>query len=322
MARIDGQPIVEVDDTAHPLVSWSAIFAGLFFVVAISSLMLLLGSALGLGVADATDGDAVGGGLGIAAVVWMLATSIIAFFLGSLLAARLNGSHDDTAGILNGIALWSVGTVLLAYLATAGAMGIVKTGSVAVGGAISATAGGVAAAGGATAASGVLEDTSVGNRIAAMVKSELAKQLSETQSRAPAPTVAPTNPEDAAADGAEASGAEIEQAIDEIDVPALQEIGIALVRGDTEGAKSILALNTNLSEQEIDSVIDGVAERADQAVENAKRELAQAADAASAYTQAVIWAAFASGALGLVVSIVGGMLGARTTKRLYLIRTV
>lgn len=332
MARIDEQPLADpvvadtLVDVPEPLIRWSAIFAGLFFVLASSSLMMLLGSALGLGVADVSDGDALGEGLGIATLVWMLLTTIVAFFLGSLLTARVNGSHEDAAGVLSGITLWSIGTVLIAYLTTVGVMGAAKMGS----GAVAATVGGVVTAGGATAAGGgLLKDTSLGDQVAAMVKSQLAEQLSEGAPAGNAPNTVPTAPAVMDAEAADVEQpaptpppAEIRQALDEIDTQTLQDIGVALVKGDTEGAKSILALKTSLSREEIDAVIDGVSDKADRAIAEAQDKITRAADKAADYAQAFIWAAFVSGALGLVVSIVGGMLGARTGRHLYRLHRV
>lgn len=329
MARIDEQPLADpvvadtLVDVPEPLIRWSAIFAGLFFVLASSSLMMLLGSALGLGVADVSDGDALGEGMGIATLVWMLLTTIVAFFLGSLLTARVNGSHEDAAGVLSGITLWSIGTVLVAYLTAVGVMGAAKMGS----GAVAATVGGVVTAGGATAAGGgLLQDTSLGDQVAAMVKSQLAEQLSEGAPAGNVPNTTPAAMDAEAADVEQPAPtpppAEIRQALDEIDTQALQDIGVALVRGDTEGAKSILALKTSLSREEIDAVIDGVSGKADRAIAEAQDKITKAADKAADYAQAFIWAVFVSGALGLVVSIVGGMLGARTGRHLYRLHRV
>ncbi|MFG0332322.1 MAG: hypothetical protein ACF8TS_03075, partial [Maioricimonas sp. JB049] len=81
-----------------PLLSWGAIVGGVVFLVASSWLLNLLGFAMGVSVADATDGDAINNGLSIGAIVWIILSALIAYFLGSLLTARLSGKIDSTVG--------------------------------------------------------------------------------------------------------------------------------------------------------------------------------------------------------------------------------
>src|SRR3569832_569620 len=49
------------------LISWGAIIAGLFFVITASWLLFLLGSAIGVSIADASDMEAIGKGFGLGA---------------------------------------------------------------------------------------------------------------------------------------------------------------------------------------------------------------------------------------------------------------
>ena len=285
-----------VVDARRPLMRWSAIFAGLVLVIAAYSLLLLLGSALGLSIADATDAAAVGEGFGIGAGLWMLLSSIIAFFFGGMLAARLDGNPEHGIGALHGITLWSAATVLLAYLATAGILGTAQLAGGAVQSAASAVAGGDAVVG---AMGGGMENSAVGNRIAAMVKTQIAEQLSRAQ-----------GPEQQAA-----SPQEIRQAVEGLDPNALTDVGMALVRGDVEGAKSVLAINTSLSRAQIDAVVNGVSTETNQAVNAAKAKMAQTSEQVAKYGEAVLWSVFISSALGLIAAVVGGWAGPRTFVR-------
>jgi len=89
----------------------------------------LLGLALGVSIADATEGGAIGEGLGIGALIWMLISSLIAYFLGSLRAARLAGKTDRTVGMLHGLTLWGVATTLLVVFSSMGVMSLLQTGA-------------------------------------------------------------------------------------------------------------------------------------------------------------------------------------------------
>lgn len=120
-------------------ISWGAVFAGLIAVIAFLWLLFLLGSAIGMSVLDATDTAALGEGLGWGAVVWMLLSCLIAYFLGGAMAGRLSGAKSTRGGMLHGVTVWSTAAVLSLLL---GAWGIGGTASM-----VSHATGGVAKAG-------------------------------------------------------------------------------------------------------------------------------------------------------------------------------
>jgi hypothetical protein len=120
----------------RPPISWGAIFAGVVFVLAISWLLYLLGAALGLTVVGPAEMPEAGEELGWSAAIWILVTSLIAFFLGGLFTARIAGIIDKTEGMLHGLAVWGVSTLLALLLGVAGVSTLLQTGqSLAKGGA-------------------------------------------------------------------------------------------------------------------------------------------------------------------------------------------
>ena len=322
MATIHEETLIE-DTERRPLISWGAVLAGLAFVVAATWLLVILGSAIGLSVADATDAEAVGQGLGIGAIVWMLVTAFVAYFLGSLLTARLAGKSERAVGMLHGVTLWSVGTVLMLVLGTWGVRGLIQTGTSAISTAVSAGAsiGGAGAEAGGPEAGG-LADSPLMTTVQARIKREIAAALTEAQRPdAAAPRPAGDTPPTAAAPSTTAAPAasqqEIRRALDEIDADTLMAVARPILAGEPERAKDVLAVNTNLSEREIDAVVDGVSQEMSQQIEEAKQQMEQTVETASTYAQAVTWAAFVAGALSLIIAIAGGWLGARTVHRLY-----
>lgn len=309
MATIHEAPLVAERDRL-PLISWGAVFAGLVFVVAATWLFFLLGSAIGVGVADATDLEAMGKGLGIGATVWVLLTSFVVFFLGSLLAARLSGKPERTIGMLHGVTLWSVGTALMLVLGAWGIRGLIQTGTSAITTAVSAGASVSAGAGEAEASgAGGLADSPLMTGIQARIKREIAAALADAQRPDRAPPATAGSPA--------ASQQEIRRALDEIDTQTLVAAARPIIAGEPERAKDVLAVNTGLSESEIDTIVDGVSQEMSQQIEEAQQQLNEAAETASNYAQAVSWIAFIAGALGLIVAIAGGWVGARTVRRLY-----
>jgi hypothetical protein len=313
MASIHEEVLVAERDR-RPLISWGAIFAGLALVVAATWLLFLLGSAIGVSVADASDLAAMGRGFGIGATVWMLLTAFLAFFLGSLLTARLSGKPEHTIGMLHGITLWSVGTALMLVLGAWGVRGLIQTGTAAVGTVVSAgTSVGAAGAEGAQAGAGDLADSPLMTTIQARIKREIAGALADAQR-------AERGQQPAAADGTPAaSQQEIRRALDEIDADTLLAAAEPIIAGEPERAKDVLAVNTNLSEREIDTIVDGVSQEMSQQIDEAQQQVEEAVETVSTYTQAVMWIAFVASALALVVAIAGGWVGAGTVRRLYAI---
>src|SRR3569623_1934867 len=110
------------------LISWGAIIAGLFFVITASWLLFLLGSAIGVSIADASDMEAIGKGFGLGAAIWIVLSGIISFFLGGWVAARLSGRPDDNDGVLHGLTMWSVATVVMLVLGSWGIGSVIHAG--------------------------------------------------------------------------------------------------------------------------------------------------------------------------------------------------
>ncbi len=79
------------------------------------------------------------------------------------------------------------------------------------------------------------------------------------------------------------------------------------MRGDAEGAKNQLVVNTNLSWQEIDRVVAGLSAKTEEAKARAK----QIADKAADYSAGALWVVFFGGLLGLAAAALGGSAGSK-----------
>lgn len=233
MAVMDKSSITDL-----PVISWGAVFAGLFFVIAASWLLFLLGSAIGVSIADASDMNAIGKGLGWGAIIWIILTEIVVFFIGGVLTARLAGRLNDMDGLLHGLTLWGVGTVVMLVVGSWGVGNALQAGQSLISGVASmgkALVRGVGAAGSTVAGaadSGLMAD------VTSMIKRQAAQ---------------------AAAQGSGGvSGPEVERAINQVDAQTLQSVAQQIARGDTEGAKTALARATSLSRQEVDQIVNNV----------------------------------------------------------------
>ena len=132
-------------------VSWAANIAGAAGAAALSLVLLLLGTGLGLStVSPWGDRGASAATIGIASVVWLSIVQLAASGMGGYLAGRLRtkwaGLHTDEVyfrDTAHGFLAWAVATLLTAALLTSAIGSIVGTG---------AQVGATAAGGAATAA--------------------------------------------------------------------------------------------------------------------------------------------------------------------------
>jgi hypothetical protein len=129
---------VETDTNAH-YVDWGAIFAGVFVSIAISSLFLAFGSAIGLSLTSFQPGESVPvTGMVIAAALWLLWVQISSFLGGGYVAGRMRRRIGDgkpheveMRDGAHGLIVWAVniviGAVLAGWITLAGVSGLVST---------------------------------------------------------------------------------------------------------------------------------------------------------------------------------------------------
>src|SRR5918999_5142168 len=175
MSKIIEEKVVS-SPPARSLISWGAIFAGVVFVLAISWLLYLLGAALGLTVVGPAEVPEAGEELGWSAVIWILVTSLIAFFLGGFFAARIAGIIDKTEGMLHGLTVWGVSTLLALLLGVAGVSTLLQTGQ-------SLVKGGAALGTMATGAIGAA-DINIPSSVIAGLQARLKAEASQALARA------------------------------------------------------------------------------------------------------------------------------------------
>jgi len=81
---------------------------------------IMLGLAIGFGVATpAVQGGALGG-LGIGAAVWWILGSILALFVGGWVASRMAGIQRLFDGVLHGLVTWGLVTLITVYILSSG----------------------------------------------------------------------------------------------------------------------------------------------------------------------------------------------------------
>jgi hypothetical protein len=109
-------------DANASAVSWSAVFAGTAGAAALSVILLLLGAAFGFAVLSPWAG-AGATAIGVGAILWLVATHVIASAAGGYLAGRTRvrwtSVHTDEVyfrDTVHGFLTWSLSTLLVAAL--------------------------------------------------------------------------------------------------------------------------------------------------------------------------------------------------------------
>lgn len=92
-------------------ISWGALLAGLFVTLAVFVLLSTLGIAIGISAADGASRDAISTGAG----VWAVATSLIAFFSGGCVTARLTAGESRMEAVMYGTVLWGAAFAMILW---------------------------------------------------------------------------------------------------------------------------------------------------------------------------------------------------------------
>src|SRR5688500_3191170 len=99
-------------------ISWGALFAGAIVALVVQIVLTLLGFGIGLGVVNPSAGTSAMTGIGIGAAIWLVVSTLVSLFIGGFIAGRLAGIPTKSDGMLHGIVVWGIGTLVSIYLAT------------------------------------------------------------------------------------------------------------------------------------------------------------------------------------------------------------
>jgi len=118
--------VAVVPGTDGVRVSWGGIWGGVLVALAVLVLLASLGLAVGASAVNPNDADAES--VGIGAAIWSAATLLIALYVGGMVATRIGATHDRSTSLFEGVLVWIVNVLLVAYLAGTG-IGLLATGA-------------------------------------------------------------------------------------------------------------------------------------------------------------------------------------------------
>ena len=186
--------------TEGSAVSWAAVIAGAVGAAALSLVLFLLGTGLGLAVASPWANDGISGAAaGVSTIIWVTVVQLLAAVLGGYLAGRLRTRwvtvHTDEVffrDTAHGFLAWAVATLLMATLLSSAIGTAISTGLKA-GGEVAKSAATVAGAATA-AASSSSDDKSGANPLGYFVDSLFRGSPGDVASTSTAPAPTATQP--------------------------------------------------------------------------------------------------------------------------------
>jgi len=273
-------------------VSWGAVLAGAVGAAALSLILFLLGTGLGLAVVSPWASERISGAAaGVSTIVWVTVVQLLASVLGGYLAGRLRSRwvtvhtnevfFRDTA---HGFLAWAVATLLMATLLSSAIGTAISTG-VKTGGEVAKSAGALAGAGAAVGGAAATPG-GASNPVAYFVDSLF--RPSDKASANPAPVAAPDVVQSKAPD----RSAEVTR----IFANALESDELA--ESDRRYLGQLVAANTGLTPADAEQRVTDAFTRLKQNLEQAKAKAKQVADDARKASAAL--------ALWLVVSLFVG----------------
>lgn len=320
--------------------SWGSIFAGVVTFIALFMTFSLIGSAIGFGMVEPTSNNPLDG-VGTGLMIWTVVTLILSLFG----AGFVSGVAARRVGLVHGFLTWAtsmiVTIVMLSYV-TIGAFSVV--GSL-LGNIASAVGSGVenVASGTADVASKAFDEITgnMGDINTDQLETDVRDVLKDTDVPELQPNFLQDQVSDATSDITDA-GKKIatdpnkaDEIIDDLSTKLKDRATKISDSVDEEAISNAVAKNTDLNQQEAQeatqNIVNGLQKASDEAqqqietaqqnLEQAKQDIDQAVkdarkkadEISDATAKASIWG-FVAMVLGLVLTSIGGMVGANLVK--------
>jgi hypothetical protein len=269
-----------VEHVAVPLtISWGAVFGGAVAALALWAMLYALGLALGLSALDPDNPGSLRSS-GIFTGIWGLVAPLVALFVGGMIAGAAARVTSKTGGVVHGVVMWGLTTVVGAWGVVAVLTTVVQ-GVASVGGAaVTASAGAMTQ--GANLATGFGIDADA-----------VLQPVNERLSAAGKPAI---------------TAQQLEAAARETVQRAARE-----GRLDRDQLVQSIANSTSLSREDAEQIATGVEAQVTQASQRVQQQALEAAE----QTGTAMWGVFGALLLGLLAAIVGATIGEIRSQRLW-----
>jgi hypothetical protein len=301
-------------------ISWKAVFAGTLTILVLQLLLSLLGIGIGASIVDPLKEQDPMSGLGIGSGIWLILSTILSVYVGSMVAGRLTLIPMRIEGALHGFLTWALASLATVYLIStvsaslvSGTAGIVgKTASM-LGQGVSAVAPGITSAIKDQAQEQGIDLNSIKNEAMTFLRQNVkntpnaANTASDDQANTAGSTENTQAPDQASTDLFAIIDRTLGQGKEKLEAP------------DREALVKALTTQTSMSPDEAGAAVDRWQEttkaaqaKMAEAAQQAEQKAREAGDAAArGISKAALWS-FISMLLGAIVSVFGGIQGMAT----------
>jgi hypothetical protein len=256
-------------------ISWRAIIAGWLVAFAIGTVLYLLGSAIGItSLLTMSHIESAGKQAAIGVTIWMFITWFASLYCGSFFASRVS-IVTGYEGMLQGVVIWALASVFTIMVGLSG---------LSIAGMMSMK---------------VVED-------AAQSASSVAGQAGKTQVPLQFQAQLKQRILESASSGTGVNPDKLKVTMDQLKPQTLNDIGVQFLKGDVDGAKNALLLNTSLTRDEADRVVKALSRQ----TEELKAKIEEGARKVAAYTAAAFWCSLIISLFALGAAMFGGKVGA------------
>ena len=287
-------------DVMHPTMNWGAIIAGWLVAVGIAFMLYVAGLAMGFSAFDPYDAEATSKGIGMGTCAWLVLTWVVSLLIGGMFASWFDGRDDQTTGAMHGITVWGLSIAASGLLLALGIGGAIGSGANLVSGATGGMGGMHGRVMTHAGARGMNGDAGT------LLQAQLMRKIRQTGSASMAPADTTT----------QGGSMDTRNAPPRLDPRAADAATMALLADQPDTAKALLGANTNMSQADIDSTVQGLSAE----VNHAKANLKAAADSAAHYSAMAMWVLLVSLLLSLLAAALGGWIGASHVHRVYHLR--
>ncbi len=120
--------VAQINETPKRIsrISWGAILAGTLTALALMFLLNILGLGIGLTSIDSLTETDPFEGIGTGTAIWWILSNVAALFVGGLVAARMSGYTSNVDGALHGFLVWALYLIIGLWMFTSAIGGAIN----------------------------------------------------------------------------------------------------------------------------------------------------------------------------------------------------
>lgn len=264
--------------------NWGSIIASLVFIYALSWVVFVFSSAIGMTVLDVPEIDSYDSSENASTISyvlygWYIVWAFVIYFLGGIVVGKYAGNIFHRTGTSHGLIMWALTIVIAAVLASMGVSSLFSSAA----GAIKTTA---------TAGMNLQNAISSDKETASLQLPSSIQPLISTIKK----NIKGSSQVE-----------KLQNVSEQLNSQTLNSIAISLIQGNEKHAKELVTSNTALEDREVDELISSLKNQSQKIAEDVHRQ----ADEAREYAAGILWLMLISYFVALFASIFGARYGVK-----------